>query len=65
MFFHFKEHIMYNVYFISISYIYLPDSLFVSQRQTTFQFIMQFLHVEYGNKALLLLLTKNKFNHRA
>ena len=30
--------------------------VYVSQRQTTFQFIMSFLHVEYGNKALLLLL---------
>ena len=44
---HFKEQIMYNVYLISISYIYLPHFIllyiyrnYMSQRQTTFQFIM-------------------------
>ncbi|KAK2174964.1 hypothetical protein NP493_761g00033 [Ridgeia piscesae] len=36
---------MYNVYLISISYIYLPYLIllymyYMSQRQTTFQFIM-------------------------
>ncbi|KAK2141600.1 hypothetical protein NP493_5194g00000 [Ridgeia piscesae] len=36
---------MYNVYFISISYIYLPYVMllyrhYMSQRQTKFQFIM-------------------------
>ena len=41
-FYHFNEHIMYNVYYIFICHIsfYCIYKHYVSQRQTTFQFNM-------------------------
>ena len=59
------------MYILYLYFIFVCRNLFycifrhyVSQRQTTFQFIMYFLHVEYGNKALLTAEQTPKLTNR-
>ena len=47
---------MYNVYSMSISYICLPYSILCESTPDCIPICSVILHVEYGNKALLLLL---------
>ena len=59
--FHFNEQIMYNVYLISISYIYLPYFILLYmwalyESTPDYSPIHHVMHVEYGNTVLLLLL---------